>query len=443
MEILTLALFCAVLLICVIFDASVLYALTAGLVIFSAYALIKKHSFKSILKMIFDGVKTAKNVLIVFLIVGMLTASWRASGTIPFIISSAVKLINPNVFVLMTFLLCCGVSFLMGTSFGSAATIGVICMTMAYSMNINPVIAGGAMLSGVLFGDRCSPVSTSALLVSELTKTDIFTNIKNMFRTAVVPFILTCIMYVILGFSAGNSGEIPDLSTMFSSEFNLHWASVIPAVVILTLSLLRVKVKFAMIASIASALVVGLTVQGVEILEFFKIMIFGFEAQTAEIKHMIDGGGLVSMLKSAAIVCLSSAYSGIFSATGLLHSLKEKTELLSKKITPFGATMITSIFTSLISCNQTLAIILTHQLCEGNEKKSDKAAIDLENSAVVISPLVPWSIAGAVPLASAGAPSSSLLLAGYLYILPIFTFIISLIRHRKEINHEQNNKLHS
>lgn len=432
MEILTLALFCAVLLICVILDASVLYALGAGLIIFSAYALIKKHSFKSILKMIFDGVKTAKNVLIVFLIVGMLTASWRASGTIPFIISSAAKLINPNIFVLMTFLLCCGVSFLMGTSFGSAATIGVICMTMAYSMNINPVIAGGAMLSGVLFGDRCSPVSTSALLVSELTKTDIFTNIKNMFRTAFVPFILTCAMYVILGFSAGNGGETPDLNAMFSTEFNLHWATVIPAVVILTLSLLKVKVKFAMIASIASALIVGLAVQDVEFLDFLKIMIFGFEAETTEIKHMIDGGGLISMLKSAAIVSLSSAYSGIFSATGLLDSLKEKTALLSKKATPFGATMITSVFTSLISCNQTLAIILAHQLCEGNEKDKNTAAIHLENSAVVISPLVPWSIAGAVPLASAGAPTGALLAAGFLYILPIYSLIVSLIRHRKE-----------
>lgn len=442
MEILTLALFCAVLLICVIFDASVLYALGAGLIIFSAYALIKKHSFKSILKMIFDGMKTSKNVLIVFLIVGMLTASWRASGTIPFIISSAVKLINPNVFVLMTFLLCCGVSFLMGTSFGSAATIGVICMTMAYSMNINPIIAGGAMLSGVLFGDRCSPVSTSALLVSELTKTDIFTNIKNMFHTAAIPFVLTCIMYLILGFSAGSGGEIPDLSTMFSAEFNLHWASVIPAVVILVLSLLRVKVRYAMLASIASALIIGMTVQDTGVIDFLKTMILGFEAETAEVKHMIDGGGLVSMLKSAAIVCLSSAYSGIFAATGLLNSLKEKTVLLSKKITPFGATMVTSIFTSLIACNQTLAIILTHQLCDGNEKNSDKAAIDLENSAVVISPLIPWSIAGAVPLASSGAPTASLLAAAFLYILPIWSFITALHKSRKENNHEQNNQLH-
>ena len=41
-------------------------------------------------------------------------------------------------------------------------------------------------------------------------------------------------------------------------------------------------------------------------------------------------------------------------------------------------------------------------------------ATDLENSVVVLAPIVPWSIAGAVPLASAGAPEQSLLAACYL-----------------------------
>ena len=64
MEILTLSLFCLALTVCVIFDASVLYALAAGLVIFCAYAKIKKHPFKVIFKMIFDGIKTSKNRLL-------------------------------------------------------------------------------------------------------------------------------------------------------------------------------------------------------------------------------------------------------------------------------------------------------------------------------------------------------------------------------------------
>ena len=442
MEILTLSLFCLALTVCIIFDVSVLYALTAGLIIFCAYAKLKKHSFKAIFKMIIDGIKTSKNILINFLLIGLLTASWRSSGTIAFIICSAIDFISPEVFVLMTFLLNCVVSFLMGTSFGTSATMGVICMTMAKSMGMNPVIVGGAMLAGSLFGDRCSPVSTSALLVSELTKTDIFKNIKNMFRTAFVPFIVTCAIYVILGFFAGGGGDAPDLKTMFSEEFSLHWLSVIPAVVILAFSLLRIKTRYAMLASLISAMLVAVFVQKTEIPEFFETMIFGFEAESAEISRMMNGGGLVSMLNATAIVCLSSAYSGIFAATGLLNSLKSKIFLLSKKITPFGATLITSALTSLIACNQTLAIILTHQLCEGDEEDNEEAAMNLENTAVVVSPLVPWSIAGSVPLTSAGAPVASELTAVFLYVLPLWSLLVALHKNRKEKKNEQNNELH-
>ena len=442
MEILTLSLFCLALTVCVILDASVLYALAAGLVIFCAYAKIKKHPFKAIFKMIFDGIKTSKNILINFLLIGLLTASWRSSGTISFIICSAIDFITPEIFVLMTFLLNCLVSFLMGTSFGTSATMGVICMTMAKSMGMNPVMVGGAMLAGSLFGDRCSPVSTSALLISELTKTDIFKNIKNMFRTAFIPAMISCVIYLILGFFAGGGGEAPDLKAMFAKEFSLHWLSVIPAVVILAFSLLKIKTRYAMLASLASAMIVSLAVQNVEIADFLKTVIMGFEAKNADLSHMMNGGGLVSMLNATAIVCISSAYSGIFAATGLLNSLKSKIEKLSKRVTPFGATFITSALTSLIACNQTLAIILAHQLCEGTEKDKEAEAINLENTAVVVSPLVPWSIAGSVPLTSAGAPTASMFAAVFLYILPLWSFMIALIKRRKERKNEQNNKLH-
>lgn len=442
MEIVTLALFCVALLICIVFDASVLYALGVGLIAFSAYAKIKKHSFKAILKMIFDGVKTSKNILINFLLIGLLTASWRESGTIAFIICSAIEFITPEIFVMMTFILNAFVSFLMGTSFGTSATMGVICMTMAKSMGMNPVIVGGAMLSGALWGDRCSPVSTSALLVSELTKTDIFTNIKNMFRTAAVPTAVTCIIYLVLGFSSGSDGHVPDLKEMFAAEFNLHAFAVVPAVVILVLSFFKVKTKYALLASLVSAFIVSVTVQDMELGNSLRTLILGYEAETEALRHMMNGGGLVSMLNATAIVCISSAYSGIFAATGLLHSLKEKIASLGRKATPFGATMITSALTSLISCNQTLAIILTHQLCDGMEKDKNTAAISLENTAVVISPLVPWSIAAAVPLTSSGAPTASILTAVFLYILPLWSFLVALHKNRKENRNEQNNKLH-
>ena len=91
----------------------------------------------------------------------------------------------------MTFLLNCLISVLTGTALGTAATIGVVCATMASALGIPSWMTGGAILSGVYFGDRCSPVSTSALLVAELTETGIYTNIKNMIKSALAPFTIT------------------------------------------------------------------------------------------------------------------------------------------------------------------------------------------------------------------------------------------------------------
>lgn len=125
------------------------------------------------------------------------------------------------------------------------------------------------------------------------------------------------------------------------------------------------------------------------------------------------------MVKVAAIVCISSSYAGIFQNTGLLDGLKNGLSKLGSRITPFGAILTAAIGTSMIACNQTLSIMLTRQLGNDLEPNNSRMALDLENSAVVVAPLIPWSIAGAVPLATIGAPMSSLLAAFFLYLVPL------------------------
>lgn len=154
----------------------------------------------------------------------------------------------------------------------------------------------------------------------------------------------------------------------------------------------------------------------------------GYQASDPALNAMMNGGGLKSMIKVAAIVSLSSCYAGIFEGTGLLKPIQGKIEALSRKITPFGATFVVAAVASMIACNQTLSIMLTHQLCKEGNPDNKRFAIDLENTAVVLAPLVPWSIAGAVPLAAVGAPIASVAVASYLYILPIWSFLVRLIR---------------
>jgi NhaC family Na+:H+ antiporter len=153
-------------------------------------------------------------------------------------------------------------------------------------------------------------------------------------------------------------------------------------------------------------------------------MITGYNANYQQVAVMLNGGGIFSMTRVMAIVCISSAYAGIFQTTGLLNPFKKIIIKVNNKITSYGGILLTAIITSLITCSQTLAIILTHQLNHDIEKDSQKLAIDLEDSAVVIAPLVPWSIAAAVPLTSIGASNLSILAAFFLFLLPVYKFIV-------------------
>ena len=126
MELLVISLFCMALMLCIVFNISVLYALVTGLILFCIYGHLKGYRIGQIAHMILSGVKTTKNVLIVLVLIGMLTALWRACGTIPVIICYAAKLIQPKTVIILSFILNCGVSFLTGTSFGTVATMGVI-----------------------------------------------------------------------------------------------------------------------------------------------------------------------------------------------------------------------------------------------------------------------------------------------------------------------------
>ena len=423
MEWLVLGLFCVGLLACLLLDVSILYALAAGLLLFLLYG--RRHGFgwSELVKMALAGVKTVRNILITFLLIGILTAMWRAAGTIPVIVSYAAKLIRPGVFLLMTFLLNAGVSVLTGTSFGTAATMGVICATMGSVMGVPVVLTGGAVLAGAFFGDRCSPVSTSALLVATLTETSIFDNIRRMVKTALVPFLASCAAYALLGvFFVRGEGTI-DLNALFSREFSLSLWAAVPAAVILVLMLLKVSVKLAMSASILAAVPICIWLQGRAPLELLKMALVGFTAADPEAAAMLNGGGIASMLRVGAIVCLSSSYSVLFQKTGLLNRIRKAIGQLSGRTSPFSAMLVTSILTGMVACNQSLTILLVHQLCGDLYSNGSDMAIDLEDTAVVVAPLVPWSIAGAVPLSTVGAPGVSVLLACYLYLLPLWRLI--------------------
>ena len=297
-------------------------------------------------------------------------------------------------------------------------------------MGISPVYLGGAILGGAFFGDRCSPMSTSALLTCTLTKTDIFTNIKLMAKNAAVPFIATCIIYGVLG-RYGHAGAVDlQILNLFKDNFNLQGLTFLPALLIIVLSLFKVSVKKTMLASIVTASILCLTLQGVSAGHLLQILWNGYRANEPELAKMLNGGGIVSMFRALAIVGLSSSYSGIFAGTGLLDGVKHKIAGLAATCTPFGSTLLISFLTGMVACNQTLAIMLTHQLCAETIPDKQELALTLEDTTVLTAALIPWSIASAVPLTAVGAPALGIAAACYLYLQPLWSLTLHVVKKK-------------
>ena len=397
MELAVLTLFAVLLIGALAAGVPILYALIAGLILFSAYSLKCGFTLEQTGKMCLKGVNTVKNVLITMTIIGVLTGLWRSSGTIPAIVGYCVQLITPSVFLLLTFLLNSLVSFLIGTSFGTAATMGAICIAMAQAMDISLALAGGAAISGAFFGDRCSPVSTSTLLVAEVTHTDMYKNIPKLMKDSIVPFVMSCVAYLVMGWLQSASGSAAaGAGELFSREFRMGLIPLIPAAAIFILAICKVEVKKAMAVSIFLAFVICLVYQHRPLTE------------------------------------TSSCYSGIFEKTGLLLPLQEKIIKAGEKLAPFAVVLPVSVIACAVSCNQSLATLVTEQLCNKLVTDQEKMAMYLEDGTIVIAPLIPWSIAGAVPLASMGAPGTALFAGCYLYALPLWRLITDCFTRGKQ-----------
>ena len=432
-SIVAILLFSLSLIFCLLLKYSVIYALIVGYIIFVTYGLIKGYDLKVLMKKSFEGVLTVKNILLVFILIGMITALWRASGTIAFIVYMGSKLISPSILILLTFLLCSILSFLIGTSLGTAATMGVICVSIGKAMGINPYYLGGAVLSGIYFGDRCSPMSTSALLITELTKTNLYTNIKLMFKTSIIPFVTTCLFYLFLGLKSSTSPVSIDATNIFKENYNLNIVVIVPAILIIILSLFKVNVKKTMLVSIVISFIIAIFFQKESVTSLINYCVYGFHHSNEKLNLMMKGGGILSMLNVGLIVAISSSYSGIFKETKMLVLMKKYLKEFSKKTSNYFVIFLSSIISGAIACNQSLGIILTYELCEELEDKQNMAII-LENTIVLLVGLIPWNIAMAVPLKTIDIGLMSGLFAFYLYFLPLWNLFLGIVKEKKKIN---------
>lgn len=415
--------FIAAMLASLIWNGPMVAPLLVGFLCFFAVGLHRGFTPKELGKMAWAGGKDSLVVVKVLVLIGLITALWRSAGTITFFVYYGIRIITPSLFIVITFLLACLLSYALGTSFGVAGTVGVIFMALARSGDVNEIITAGAVLSGVFFGDRGSPVSSSALLVAAVTRTNIFDNVKAMMKTVLLPLLLSIAIYTVLSLQNPIGSVNEDILRALENDFAISLWLVIPAILMLILPLFRINVMICMTASIIAGFLITVLVQGTPIIETLKLSIAGYSVKSESLGTILSGGGVLSMVEVCAIVFISCSFSGIFSGADLLRTIQDALEKSMDKLGKFGAMLLVSVGTTAVFCNQTIASIMCSDLM-GKPYKSRggdafELAVDIENSVIIISPLIPWCIASTVPLGMLGVGMGALPYAVLLYLVPL------------------------
>ena len=417
------ALFVAAMALSLSCGVTMILPLIVGLIAFGALALRRGFSLRAILGMVGHGMWSSRMVVVIMLLIGCLTSLWRQSGTIAYFTYYGVRLIPPQAFILAAFVLSALMSYALGTSFGVAATIGVILMTIARASGVSTVIAGGAILSGVYFGDRGSPAASSASLVANETGTDASQNFKRMMPSALLPLGLCVLIYAALSLWNRPGAVDSALLTRFEGEFALSLWCLLPTVLLLALAFAGMKIKYVMAIDILASLVLTLVLQKTTLMDALRMMLLGYAPADPELSAILSGGGVASMLQIVCILLLSSGCSGIFEGTQMLSSVEGALRRLCGRIGRFPTMVLTSIAAACVFCNQTIGIIMCRQCMGGNYPDTEQGRIelmlDIENSVVTLSGLVPWCIACSVPMGMLGLDVRSLPFACFLYLIPL------------------------
>ena len=98
------------------------------------------------------------------------------------------------------FLLGAIMAFSTGTSWGTFSIMMPIAIPMAVAMDANILLTIGAVVSGGVFGDHCSPISDTTILSSMSVGTDLFSHMKTQLPYALVTAACATVMYVVFGF---------------------------------------------------------------------------------------------------------------------------------------------------------------------------------------------------------------------------------------------------
>ena len=370
--------------------------------------------------------KIAKGMpaILILITVGAMVGTWMTSGTIPMMIYYGVQIVSPKWLLVTAFLITCLVSVATGTSWGSVATMGVALMGIASALGVNPAATAGAVIAGSYFGDKISPLSDTTNLAPLAAGSNLYEHIGHMFWTTVPATIVSLVVYAVVGLNANTaagatSEAVTNMMAQLDQMYDWNILILLPVILVLAGSLLKLPTIPVMILSTVVAGVEGIFMQGISLgnvltstVSGFNVTMItrpGFDAANAafEVTKLLNRGGMNGIMSTTLLVFCAFCFAGIMSRAGCLEVVLKAILSVAKTTgSLILATVISCITMALTTGNSYLSILIPGEMFRDAYKERGlhpkNLSRTLEDAGTVFVPLVPWSAAGAYMAATLG-----------------------------------------
>ncbi len=364
-----------------------------------------------------SSTKTTGPILI-FLSIGALIGSFMLSGAVPSLLYYGLNILSPTYFYPLTCLICALVAICIGSSWTTAATVGVALMGVSYGFALAPEITAGAIISGAYFGDKMSPLSETTNLAPSIAGSDLFEHIRHMAWVSVPSFVITVFAFFVIGLTpfviGGSQPSIDAFIQTLEQNFNISVINLIPIALLLWLAVKKTPAFLAIMGVSLLACVFTVIFQYDVLLNFaggssvtmlFKslwtVLFNGFSINTdnESVNSLLSRGGMASMVNMAWLVIASMMMTGVLDRIGYIDVLMS---VLVKFVRSTGSliasTMATCLGVNIITGDQYMSLVLPGQMWKSEFTKHNLDNVNLsrtlEDAGTLTSPLIPWNACG-------------------------------------------------
>lgn len=394
------------------------------------------YDVRTLIKTSFKETIQYKWLYLTIILIGATVSVWLSSGTIATMIFYGFHFIEGVNFVLFAFFIAALCSFFMGTAVGTFSTIGLILYSIGSVIGIPAPLLIGSIVSGSFVADKLSPIS--GLVNINLKVCDVKYNdaLRFALKTLIPSFLITAFAYYLLGqefIVHSQSENLFSIQKQLGEHFEIRPILFSLPVVILFLSVIGINSLYTIITGIALGTLFSLFLQNYSPMMVAEFLLFGYSSSAqGNLATILKGGGILRMAEVSVIVSSAVFLVNIFMKSGVLDrligdfvsSIQTPSQLLRK-------TGFLSIFLTVLTCDQTLGILLPATLLKDLYKKfhirREILFRTVSDTGIVIAPILPWNINYLIITGIIGKGVFFSPYAFLCYIAPIVSLLASFV----------------